>query len=140
MPREKRHIRFPHGGQLRQTLRKHLLLPLGQRIHGGWGEADRPSEQLPFSRIIQLVAGKINHRHVMLPAAKGRHNLRCAGERHCPLGGGPPCEHGHTHQRIPASWCSRSYRVTMPTTLPSRRTKAAGVVRDKSVVSCASGE
>src|SRR2546430_987599 len=78
-------------------------------------------------------------RHAGPPPPQRLDDLRRAREGHGALGGRAAREHRDPHQWIPASWCSTSYRVTIPAILPSRRTSAAGVSRDSSVVSRSTG-
>src|SRR6185437_2211541 len=73
-------------------------------------------------------------------APEGRDHLRRPRERHSALGGRATSEDGDAHQWMPASWCRRSYRVTIPEILPFRRTSAAGVSRDRRDVRRASGQ
>src|SRR5256884_492020 len=96
-------------------------------------------EQAPLIGGVEQAGHRVHRRHAVPPPPQRLDDLRRAREGHGALGRRAAREHRDPHQRIPASWCSTSYRVTIPAILPSRRTSAAGVSRDSSVVSRSTG-
>ena len=102
------HLGPGHGGESRDPLRQEAPLALVEVREVRQGAAHVAGEQPPLVLGGEQAAGRIDDAHFMLPLAQRGDDLGGARERHGPLGRRPAGEHGDLHQRMPASWCSRS--------------------------------
>src|SRR6266853_1346507 len=122
-----------------EPVRQHRALAVVELAHG-WRLAGHGGREQP------LLVGRgeepghrVDDPHGMPATPQGLHDLGSAGKRDRALRRRAARDHRDPHQWIPASWWSTSYRVTIPAILPSRRTSAAGVSRDRRVVSRSTG-
>ena len=108
MHREEEHLGIPHRLELTKLLRQHPPLAFGQGVHARRCEADVATEQLTLAALVQGAAGEVYDLDVVLAAAERGDDLGGACECDGALRRGATGEHRDSHQRMPASWCSRS--------------------------------
>jgi len=96
------------GGEGREPLGEEAPLPLVEIPEVREGAPDVAGEQPPLFLGGEQAAGRVDDADLMLPLAQRGDDLRGARERDSALRGGSSGQDGDFHQRIPASWWSRS--------------------------------